>query len=157
MITLPGKKKGGIVGTIVPGSVPLANRPIPRAPMGRGPKASRPRTVNWPRNAQERPGAQAPLTPDASFPDALWCPDTYHPGCLFSRCALVPGCLFTRMLPFPIIDSTKRNCQPPLHDISICSPKNQSPCLQQNRKELPTAARSRKQLHKMKNKSSFPK
>ena len=47
--------------------------------------------------------------------------------------------------------------KPALHDISICSPKNQSPCLQQNRKALPTVARSGKQLHKKKNKSSFPK
>ena len=158
-ITLPGRKKRGIVGTIGPCSIPLANRPSPRPPMGLGPKASRPRTVNRPRSARAtlHLPAWAPLTPDVSFPDAPWCSDTYHPRRLLSRCALVPGCLFTRMLPFPINDSTKRNYQPAHHDISICSPKNQSPCLQRNRKALPTAARSGKQLHKKKNKSSFPK
>ena len=56
------------VGTIGPGSVPLANRPSPRALMGLGPKASRPRTKNRPRNSRAtlRSGAQAPLTQDAS-------------------------------------------------------------------------------------------
>ena len=159
MITLLGRKKGGIVGTIGSGSVPLANRPNPRAPMGSGLKASRPRIVNRPRNTRVtlRSDTRAPLTLDASFPYASWCPDTYHPRRLFSRCSLEPGCPFTRMLPFSISDSTKRNCQPALHDISICSPKNHSPCLQRNRKALPTAARSRKQLHKKKNKSSFLK
>ena len=147
------------MGTIGQSSVPLANRPSLRAPMGPSPKASRPRTVNRPRNARAtlRPGARAPLTPDASFPDVPWCLGTYHPGRLLSRCALVPGCLFTRMLPFPISDSTKRNCQPALHDISICSPKNQSPRLQRHRKTLPTATRLGKQLHKKKNKLSFSK
>ena len=141
------------------GSVPLTNRPIPKAPMGPGPKATRPRTVNRPRNAHAtlRPGARAPFTSDASFSDAPWCPDTYHPGRLLPRCALVPECLFIRMLPFPISDSTKRNCQRALHDISICSPNNQSPHLHRNRKAFPTAARSGKRLHKKKNKSSFPK
>ena len=147
------------VGTIGPGSVPLANQPSLRAPMGSGPKASGPRTVNRPKNAWAtlRPGARAPLTPDVSFPDASRYPDTYHPGRVLPQCALVPECLFTQMLPFPISDSTKRNYQPALHDISICSPKNQSPRLQRNRKALPTAARLGKQLHKMKNKSSFSK
>ena len=147
------------MGTIGPGSVPLANRPSPRATMGPSPKANQPRTMNRLRNSRAtlRPSAWALLTPDASFPDASRYPDTYHPIRLLSRCALTPGCLFTRMLLFPISDSTKRNCQPALHDISICSPKNQSPRLQRNRKILPTAARSEKQLHKKKNKSSFPK
>ena len=159
MITLLGRKKGGIVGTIGSASVPLANRPSLRAPMGLGPKSNRAKTVNRPKNTRATlsPGARAPLTSEASFPDAPWCPDTYHPGRLLSRCALVPECLFSRMLPSPISDSTKRNCQPALHDISICSPKNQSPRLQRNRKALPTAARSGNQLHKKKNKSSFPK
>ena len=158
-ITLPFRKKGGIVGTIDPGLVPLTNRPSPRALMGPGPKASQPKAVNRPRNAQAtlRPGARALLTLNASFPDASRYPDTYYLGRLLSRCTLMPGCLFTRMLPSPISDSTKRNCQPTFHDISICSPKNQSPRLQRNRRALPTAARSGKQLHRKKNKSSFPK
>ena len=132
-----------VVGTMDPGSVPLANQPSPRASMGPGPKVSRPRTVNRPINARVTLclGARAPLISETSF----------------SRCSQVPGCLFTRMFPFPIDDFTKQDCQPVLHDISICSPKNQSPRLQRNRKEFPTAARSRKRLYKKKNKSSFLK
>ena len=67
------------------------------------------------------------------------------------------GCLCTLMLPFPIDNSTKRNFQSALHDIRVSSLTNQSPCLQRNRKALPTVALSGKQLHKKKNKSSFPK
>ena len=153
------KKKIIPLGTIGSSSVPLANRTSPRVLMGPGPKASRPRIVNRSMNTRAtlRPGTWAPLTPDASFLDAPWCLDTYHPGSLLSRCALAAGCPFTRILSFSISDSTKLNCQPALHDISICSPKNQSPRLQRNRKALPTAARSGKKLHKKKNKSSFLK
>ena len=69
------------VGTMGPGSVPLANRPSPRAPMGPSPKASRRRKVSKPRYAQAtlRPGARAPLIPDASFPDVPKCPDASFP------------------------------------------------------------------------------
>ena len=112
-----------IVGTMDSGSVLLVNRPSPRAPMGPGPKANRSRTVNRPRNAR------ATFHPGASYPRRL-----------LSRYALVLRCLITRMLPFPIDDFTKRNCQLALHDISIYSLKNQSPCLQRNRKAFPTGA-----------------
>ena len=88
-ITLPSRKKGGIVGSMGPGSVPLANRPSPRAPMGPGSKASRPRTVSRPKNAWAtlRLGARAPLILDASFPDAPKCLDASSPGCFLSQLA----------------------------------------------------------------------
>ena len=59
------------VGTMGPGSDPPANRPNPRASMGPGLKASRPKTVSKPRNARAtlRLGALATLCPNASFPD----------------------------------------------------------------------------------------
>ena len=75
------------MGTMGPGSVPLANRPSPRAPMGPGPKASRPRIVSRPGNARGalRMGARAPLIPDASFPDAPRCPNASSPERFPSR------------------------------------------------------------------------
>ena len=69
------------VGTI--DSVPLANWPNPRAPMGPGPKASRPKTMIGPGMPEHfsprmssllmRPNARMPLYPDASFPDQRLC------------------------------------------------------------------------------------
>ena len=60
------------IGTMGPALVPIAIRASPKALMGLGPKTSRVRTVNRHRNARAtlRPGARAPLTQDASFPDA---------------------------------------------------------------------------------------
>ena len=103
-----------LVGTIGPGSVRLANRPSLRAPMGPGPKASQPRTMNRPRNAKAtlRPGARAPLTPDASFPDAPWYPDTYHPGRPLFRSALVPGYLLPQTPPLPMCPSALMSLHP---------------------------------------------
>ena len=110
MIFLLGRKKGGIVGTMGPGSIPLANRPSPMALTGPGPKVNRPRNsrenfrpsmaptgpgykVSRPRNARAtfRPGTRVPLIPDASFPDAPKCPDTPSLGCLLSQSATSPN------------------------------------------------------------------
>ena len=152
IIFLPDKKKGGMMGTMGPGSVPLANQTQnstdPGMP-GPGPKLSRPKNAGTrpkAQPAQERPGEPSPEYPGASYPRRL-----------LSRRDQVPRYPFTLMPPFPIDNFTKRNCQPAFHDMSKCSSKNQSPRLQWNRKTFPTAARSGKRLHKKKNKSSFPK
>ena len=161
MISLPSRKKGGIVGTMGSSSIPLANWPNPMAQTGPGPKVNRPRNTR----ATFRLGTTGSGMPERSFarvqptqerPGDLspWYQGASYPKYLLSRCAQVPGCPFTRMLPFPIGNFTK-NCQPAFHDISKCSTKNQSPRLQRNSKA--TAARSGNQLHKKKNKSSFPK
>ena len=138
----PRQEKGGIVGTISLGSAPLANLPSPRA--------------RW-NQALKPVGPEQRIGPGMPWRLSAGCSGTSHPECLLSRYDLMPECLFSRMLLFPISDFAKRNCQPALHDISICSPKNQPPRLQRNRKALTTAAHSGKQLHKMKNKSSFLK
>ena len=87
------------VGTMGPGSVPLANRPSPRASMGPGPKASQPRIVSRPRNARAtlRLGAQAPLIPYASFPDAPRCPDASSLECFLSRSTTSPNEIDNRL------------------------------------------------------------
>ena len=103
-----------LVGTIGPGSIPLANRPSLRALMGQGLKASRLMIVNRPRNARAtlRQGARAPLTPDASFPEAPWYPDTYHPGRPLFWSALVPGYLLPRTPPLPMCPSAQMSLHP---------------------------------------------
>ena len=71
MIFLPGRKKGGIVGTMCPNSIPLANRPSLMAQTRPGPKLSRPRNVGTKpktQSAQERPGEPSPKYPGASYP-----------------------------------------------------------------------------------------
>ena len=132
------------------GLVHLANRSSPMARLKTHPAQliqlknaeTRPKT----QSAQKRPGEPSPKYSGTSYP-----------GCLLSRRDQVPDYPFTRMPPFPIGNFTKRNSQPAFHDISKCSPKNQSPRLQRNRKALPAAARSGKRLHKKNNKSLFPK
>ena len=94
----PWQKKGGIVGTMGPGSVPLASRPSPRAPKGLGPKANRPRNARpilrlgtpkglglkasrpWNARSILQPGARVPHIPDALLP-----------RCLLSRSATPPN------------------------------------------------------------------
>ena len=96
-------REGTGVGIIGPGSVLLTNRPSPRVSTGPDPKTSRPKTRNRPRNfwVTLHPGARAPLTSDASFPDVSRYLDTYHPGRLLSRCALMPGCFLSRSATLP--------------------------------------------------------
>ena len=83
----------GCYGTMGLGSVPLVNRSSPRAPIGLGPKANRPRTMNRPRNTRAtlRPGARKPHILDVSFPDAFWCPNTSSPECFLPRSTTLPN------------------------------------------------------------------
>ena len=112
MISLPGRKKWGIVGTMGPGSVPLANRPNLMAPTRPGPKVSRRRKarekfrsgmaltgrgpkVTRPRNARENfnPGtAPKGLGPKVSWPrNARMPPFLMRPG---ARMPLHPDASF---------------------------------------------------------------
>ena len=116
----PRQEKGGIVGTMGPGSVPIVIRPNPRAPKGLCPKASRPRNArpilrpgtpkglgskaSRPRNALPilLPGTPKGLGPKASRsrnarsilrPGARvpHIPGDFLPRCLLSRSATPPN------------------------------------------------------------------
>ena len=112
----PRQEKGGIVGTMGPGPVPLASRRSPRAPKGLSPKANRPRNrpifrPSTPKGlglkANRLRNARPILCPGASYPKRL----------------------LTQVFTFPIGNSTKRSCQPALHVTSVGSPMNRPPRL----------------------------
>ena len=116
----PWQEKGGIVGTIGPGPVPLASQPSPRASKGLGPKSNRRRNArpilrpgtpkglglkaSQPRNARPIlfPGTSNGLGLKASqLRNALsilglgarmtHIPDAFLPRCLLSRSATPPN------------------------------------------------------------------
>ena len=76
IISLPGREKGGIVGTLGPSPAPSASRPDPRASRGlcRGLAGL---DTSQPRSARPilRPDARESHSPDALFSSSTYLPD----------------------------------------------------------------------------------